>query len=825
MRRVTKTVEQYTHSGSKRTNNPQAGLVTSETDPDQPRNRYTHDPRLDPQLVWTGKHENTEFYVDTVSLHVHEKIDPHSILEKVMKTEIQQTMHDFFNLPENNLPLRNAIEFYRHDQNWSNRLIAGDSVLVMNSLLKKEGMEGKIQMIYIDPPYGIKYGSNFQPFINKKSVTDGKDKDLTYEPEMIKAFRDTWQLEIHSYLSYIKDRLILAKQLLNESGSCFVQISEENVHYVRMVLDEVFGRENFVSQIIFRKKKMPLESKHLEYVCDYILYYAKNKQKIKYNKLFRPKNVEGDSKWCFVELKNGTRRRLTVKEHNNHKLLPKDSHVYYRKVLRGVGYNENAVYPIKINGKKIFPQAGKSWSTSEENVKKLLEKRRLELSEDGETVNYIVKFNDYPVSPLTSLWAETSTPQTKIYVVQTSEEPIKRCILMATDTGDIVLDLTCGSGTTAYVSEKLGRKWITCDTSRIAIALTRQRIMTSVFDYFKLQNSEKGISSGFDYNIVPYITMGSIVSNKKYPFEVLYDKPKIDKDKIRIAGPFTVEAVPASTVKSIDTLSKQNVPNKAYNSYQQQWREELFKTGIRGKNKQKIEFSRVESHPATQYLHADAEIKDKNPKRAVISFGPEHAPLEQRQVENAIKEAQTLIPRPQIVIFAAMQFDPEAAKDIDELKWPGVTILKVEMNKDLLTKDLKGKCSINESFWLIGQPDVKLQKIRNEKYTVTVNGFDYYDTRDGEIKSGNASNISIWMLDEDYDGRSVYPKQIFFPMEGKNGGWEKLATTLNSHINYELIKKYQGIESLPFETGPNKQAAVKIIDDRGIESLKIIPLE
>ena len=242
-------VAQYVHPDNKRKNNPPVGMVDPNNDPDQPSKRYSYDPRLDPQLQWSGKTENSEFDVDTVSLHVHERIDPLTIIEKAMKEhkQVQQSLFHYFEMPENNPPLRDAIEFYKHDQNWSNRLIAGDSLLVMNSLLEKEGLEGKVQMIYIDPPYGIKYGSNFQPFTNQREVKDGKDDDLTREPEMIKAFRDTWELGIHSYLSYLYQRMELGKRLLNESGSVFVQISDTNIHRVRVLMDEIFGADNFIA--------------------------------------------------------------------------------------------------------------------------------------------------------------------------------------------------------------------------------------------------------------------------------------------------------------------------------------------------------------------------------------------------------------------------------------------------------------------------------------------------------------------------------------------------------------------------------------------------
>ena len=820
-----KDLEQYTHDGSKRSNNPPVGLVTSTTDPDQPKQRYSYDPRLDPQLVWSGKQENTEFEVDTVSLHVHERIDPHTILEKAMKSKehSQSTLHSFFDTAENNPPLRDAIEFYKHDQNWSNRLIAGDSLIVMNSLLEKEEMEGKVQMIYIDPPYGIKYGSNFQPFVNKRDVQDGKDADLTQEPEMIKAFRDTWELGIHSYLQYLRDRLILAKHLLTESGSCIIQISLENVSRIRIIMDEIFGADNFVNMITVQKTTSSTK-KTLDAVADYLLWYAKDIKKIKYHDLFIQKAIpRNDSVYKFVELE-GSRRSMTKEERINPLVIPKNAKIFGYDNLTSKSGDSSIKFEF---GGEIFTPGNRSWTTSLEGLQTLAVKNRI--AKRGTGLMYVRYFDDFPYRNFDNIWTDAvSSFLKKVYVVQTNSKIVERVLLMTTDPEDLVLDPTCGSGTTSYISEKWGRRWITCDTSRIALALTKQRLMTASFDYFELLQPNEGVSSGFEYETVPHITLGSLANNEEPPVETLYDKPKINKKKTRVSGPFTVEAVPAPTVKSIDELSKEVKESKNSQelglSLQQQWRDELLKAGIRGKSGQKIEFSRVETHPATRWLHADAETKEENPRCVMISFGPEHAPLEQRQVELAIEEARDQAQKPAMIIFAAMQFDPEAAKDIDELNWPGITILKAEMNKDLLTKDLKKKRSTNESFWLMGQPDVELEKNEDGKYTVSVNGFDYYNIVNDEIDSGGSSKIAMWMLDTDYDGRSIYPQQVFFPMKG-NGGWEKLAKTLRSQIDEELIAKYVGTKSIPFESGPNRRAAVKIVDDRGIESLKILELE
>ena len=818
-------VKQYTHQSQKRANNPPVGLVTAETDHLNGKKSYEYDPHLDPQLQWAGKKEGTSFDVDVVSLHVHERIDPLTIIENAKKKEESAQLQLSHYFEQDVRPIREAIEFYKHKQNWSNRLIAGDSLIIMNSLLEKEGMSGKVQMIYIDPPYGIRYGSNFQPFVNKRDVKD-KDEDLTQEPETIKAFRDTWELGIHSYLTYLRDRLKLAKECLHGSGSCFVQISDENVHHVREIMDEVFGSENFVCLITYRTKSRPLGAKLLESVCDKIIWYAKDKSIIKYRPLFEEKNVQGDKIWKWVKLSNGKFRQMTNDEINNHNLLPTGSRVFRTADLRPAGFNQNCVYEFEFQGKKFLPPRKSSWITTKERLQKIADKGYLFAS--GNVLERIIYLDDFPVSNMNNLWSETVGAGDKSYVVQTSTKVIERCLLMTTDPGDLVLDPTCGSGTTAFVAEQWGRRWITCDTSRVSITLAKQRLMTAIYDYYELAHPSEGVSSGFKYKTVPHITLGSIANNEPAQEETLYDQPTIDKKRKRVTGPFTLEAVPSQRVTSFEDVAKTiqepdiTIARSGETIKQNDWIDEMLATGIRGKAGQKIEFTRIETIGGTRYIQAEAETKDG--QKAVISFGPQYAPLEQRQVELAVGEAQTLVPKPKIIIFASFQFDPEAAKDIDELKWPGVNILKVQMNTDLLTNDLKKKRSSSESFWLMGQPDIEIKK-QEEKYIVQVNGFDYYDTKTGQIISGDTSKIAMWELDTDYDGRSLYPKQVFFPMAGKEEGWDKLAKNVKAVIDEELIEQYKGNVSIPFKLGNNKRVAVKIIDDRGIESLKIVEVK
>lgn len=952
----------------KRKNNPEVGMVTPFTDGDDGKTRWSFDPHLDPALQfdsqrghieaiiddalasgdtermrsaleelkhlqapylnWAGKAERTSFEVDTVSLHVHERVDPASILSaarKAMKGEGKSTgaakaiQPGLFDAPFENLPLRDAIDFYHHERGWANRLIAGDSLLVMNSLLQKESMGGKVQMIYIDPPYGIKYGSNFQPFVGKRDVKDRNDSDLTQEPEMIKAFRDTWELGIHSYLTYLRDRLLLTHELLHESGSVFVQISDENLHRVKAILDEIFGAENFVSCINFQTMT-PLESGHLETVFDYIVWYSKDIKKLKYRNLYREKQLDGNAEFKFINLSPGYRE--ATKEEQADLFSPDVvKKVFKRSVLESSGFTPSCMFSHDFQGKPFSPRGGKSWRTNANGMRRLARADRLFIL--GSKLYFKLPFNDFSKMSYLNTWADTVAGygETKTFVVQTHPKVIERCMIMTTDPGDLVLDPTCGSGTTAFVAEKWGRRWITCDTSRVAVTLAKQRLMTSSFDYFDLKYPHEGLKGGFIYKTVPHVTLKSIANNPdidsiyermhpaieqllghlntelakhtlepfvvteggrkgakldfakgdslqewEVPFdtpsdwpeavtkihdklqharrhlqelmdqsiaahadqEVLYDQPSIAKNRLRITGPFTVEAVPFPSVKALDEASgpdeaDTSIARTGESGRQHQWRDELLKAGIRGKAGQMLKFADLEALPSDndiRNLHAVGHLDSG--ERVVVSFGPEHAALEQRQVANALNEAGSLFPLPKMIVFCAFTFDPEAAKDIDGLK--GITALKAQMNTDLLTEDLKKAKSSNQSFWLMGQPEVEVRTLKDGRYEVEVHGFDYFDTVKGELVSGGKSKIAMWSLDTDYDERSVFPRQVFFPMAGKGEGWEKLKKNIRAELDESKLDKFHGTVSLPFEAGDNRKIAVKIVDDRGIESLKVMSL-
>ena len=827
-------VEAYEHKAHERANNPKAGYARYDRVHEE-TTKYAYDPHIDPTLQWAGKQEGMNFEVQTSSIHIHEIINPNHILDKILRVsrtdpqsaDVYQTALFETKLEEMQRKQR-ELSFYDHGVNWANRLIAGDSLIIMNSLLKKEGMAGSVQMAYFDPPYGIKYGSNFQPFVNDTSLkSTDKDADLSQEPETITAFRDTWELGIHSYLSYIRDRLLLTRELLHESGSVFIQISEENLHHVREICDEVFGANNLVTQITVKKGSTIFAKRLLNSAVYYIVWYAKNIDKIKYHNLFVPKDYQGfaDTVGSHLWSENPVTGETIQPTPNERKdivkfLLKHPGFELYRlSSLNAQGLEKTEGY--EFHGKTFNPPQGSQWKTSyPDGLDRLAKANRLQI--EGEYLSGKIYYKDYPIMTLTNLWDKVGSPNNKVYVVQTTRELPKRCMLMTTDPGDLVLDITCGSGTTAFEAEEWGRRWITCDTSRVAIDIAKQRLMTATFNYFKLAYPEHGVNSGFVYKTAPHITLGSITNNEVSQAEILYDQPQIETRKVRVTGPFTVESLPATKVQSPD-VGDAGV-NNDMTAKQDEYRDEIQATGIIGKNGEKLEFSRVEAAQGTEYIQAVAETKEDTPRRAVIHFGSETKVLDAGRVEDIFDEVQQMRPTPEVIIVAAYQFEPEANKLIEETKWPDLQILAVQMNTDLMTGDLKKKRASNQSFFFIGQPDVELihDKRTKDVYKVQVNGFDYYDPKTGKVKAGGVNNIAMWMLDEGYDGSCIKPEQVFFPLGGKKGGWHKLAKTLHAELDQDAIKQYAGNISLPFKLKPGKKIAVKIIDDRGIESMKVL---
>ncbi len=499
----------------------------------------------DPWLEWTGKRERKAFEVDPVALHIHERISAQAILKVIARQDIQR---DLFADPQ--MEYTKAVQFYRHDVDWSNRMILGDSLSVMASLARREDLAGKVQMIYMDPPYGIKFASNFQPEIGKRDVKD-KESDLTREPEMVKAYRDTWTLGVHSYLAYLRDRLILCRELLADSGSIFVQISDENLHRVRSLMDEVFSSNNFCALVTFFKTTSQT-SNLLPPSTDYLLWYAKDIHQVKYKQLFTEKNIDSDKAGVYnwLETEDGNRRRMSKFEKQQNATQFKGK-IFRLDTMTSQSGGTTTNFPVELYGKLLTSGKG-FWKTNSEGMQRLINTDRVVPS--GITLAYIRFIDDFPAYPFSNLWSDTGTgsfTDDKVYVVQTGTKVIERCLLMTSDPGDLVLDPTCGSGTTAYVAKQWGRRWITIDTSRVALALARQRLLTATFPFYRVREDSPATPSsegdkgrlaengktgpitnpqrGFLFKTVPHITLKSIAQNAALDGIFVRHQPILDE--------------------------------------------------------------------------------------------------------------------------------------------------------------------------------------------------------------------------------------------------------------------------------------------------------
>jgi len=501
---------------------------------------YPRGPCLGPRRGWEGEDEQDreDLAVPAVPIYIQEKILPKAIIEEVRaqarkdKPEPQASLFADFN----GIDFEELVDFYRHEQNWTNRLILGDSLLVMTSLAEKEGLKGQVQMIYLDPPYGIKFGSNWQVSTRKREVKDGKLEDLTRQPEQVRAYRDTWKLGIHSYLAYLRDRLVVARELLTETGSIFVQIGDENVHLVRCLMDEVFGDNNFCALITMWKTSGATASR-LPTVSDYLLWYAKNIDQVKYRQLYFQKGIgeEGSAEYKSIELPDGLRRPLSKKELSRPELIQDMSRLFRPSPMTSQSASVSTTVPFHYEGNDFLPGSG-GWKTNQYGFLKLIKAGRI-IRRD-KSLSYIRYLDDFPVIPITNLWLDTRwgfDASERIYVVQTNIKAVQRCLLMTTDPGDLVLDPTCGSGTTGYVAEHWGRRWITLDTSRVALALARTRLMAAKYPYYLLADTPEGfkreaeltgklppayqtsgdLKKGFVYKRVSHVTLKAIANNEE----------------------------------------------------------------------------------------------------------------------------------------------------------------------------------------------------------------------------------------------------------------------------------------------------------------------
>jgi adenine-specific DNA-methyltransferase len=856
-------VEAIRHTHETRTNIPTEelrGFVAQDEDTPQTM-LYPRDPSLDPQLVWKGKDEQdrADLQVPVVPIYIQEKIHPQAIIDDLPRIQAnpalaQMDMFADFNGIGDDFDRK--VEFYQHQQHWTNRLILGDSLLTMTSLAEKEGLKGKVQMIYLDPPYGIKFGSNWQVSTRKRDVKDGAITDATRQPEQVRAFRDTWQLGIHSFLAYLRDRLIIARELLTDSGSVFVQIGDENIHLVRTLLDEVFGFENFVSQITF-KKTSGTSGTLLGGVADYILWFAKDKESIKYRAVYSEKDPEGlgASQYKWVEESGCLPRPLLKGEDFGN--LPKAARLLRHSPL--TSQRPPGDFPVSFKGREYRPKTG-YWKTNLAGLNRLINAERVMVF--GQTLEYLRYLDDFPVSPLSNIWNDTVTSgfaDPKTYVVQTNPKVVERCMLMSTDPGDLVLDPTCGSGTTAYVAEQWGRRWITIDTSRVALALARTRLMAAKFPYFTLADTPEGIAKeteltgktpppyptegdirkGFVYKRVPHITLKSIANNpdikegmtrqeidaaiaRHAEFETLFDQPYEDSKRIRVTGPFTVESLSPHRVLSTgdDDQDGQVTPQEEarQGDFATNILDNLRKAGVQnGFKGQRLQFDRLEVFPG-KFINATGEFTDADGKtqRVAVALGPEYGTVGPDQVKSAAKEAVQGIGF-DVLIVAGFAFDahvPDEAK-----RYGSLTVLPVKMNPDLaLGEDLLKKTGAGNLFMVFGEPDVEIDH-QGSEIVVKINGVDVYDPTTGDVRSNDTKDIACWFIDTDYNEESFFVRHAYFT--GAQEPYDRLKRALRAEIDEDAWASLYRTESRPFAVPSSGKIAVKVINHYGDEVMKV----
>ena len=786
-------------------------------------------------LNWSGKAERGSVTVPTLPLFVHERLSTQAVLETLKRRhpERGQTL-DLFGEGDKSIgeKIRGA---YEHLNGWQNRLILGDSLQVMHSLLDYEGLGGQVQMIYMDPPYGVKFGGNFQPFVRRRDVKDGDDDALSREPEMVRAYRDTWELGIHSWLTYMRDRLLLAREMLTDSGSCFVQISDENVHLARSVMDEVFGAENQIATICY-KKPGQRSSLTLPVLTDFVLWYAKDKTRIKYCQLYVPKSLAGDggSHYNQVELADGTIRTLSEQERFNPNLLPDDSKVFQTTSLTSAG-SQSGEGCFEFQGRKYYPPAHKHWSCSLEGLKRIAKADRILPTRT--TMRFKRYFSDLPLMELDNRWNDVGLFGESSYVVQTSTKVIQRCLLMTTDPGDLVLDPTCGSGTTAAVAEQWGRRWITTDVSRVPLALARQRLLTATYPYYQLKDAQRGPAGGFVYarkqnrkgeevgGIVPHVTLKSIANDEPPAEEVLVDKPETEPNVTRITGPFCVEAVLPTPLSPDADPVEIGEPDPIADDDEDRHFERMIEVlrlspVLKLPGNQTFTLAKVRPPGKSLGLHAEAENPDTGEAVAVL-FGPANGAVSERAVIEAGKEAHAK--NYTMLLVIAFAIEPAARETVQHGEATfGLPALYAQASTDLVMSDLLKNTRSSQIFAVVGLPDVALEKLDEQAadggdlWQVTLRGLDVFDPASMDHTALQGDDVPCWMLDTDYDGQCFRAGQVFFP---RTLAWDKIRRAVRADFDDAVWERLRGAVSAPFAAG--EQIAVKVLDDRGNELLVV----
>jgi adenine-specific DNA-methyltransferase len=788
-----------------------------------------------PFLDWAGKAERLSFDVPTLPLFVHERLSTKAILE-TLKGHARDKQMELQLFADPQLSLSQQLEAYEHKGGWVNRLILGDSLVVMNSLLEYEGLGGQVQMVYIDPPYGVKFGSNFQPFVRKRDVKDSDDESMTREPEMVKAYRDTWELGLHSYLTYLRDRLLLARELLADSGSLFVQIGDENFHHVRELLDEAFGAENSVVTIVLKKKGATTTT---DPVNDFILWYARNRDSLRVSSLFEQRRrPEDDPKFNTLLSSDGQLERVTTLGEERIEELLAAGYEYARVNYPIVSqhFSETRSVPFEWNGKTYPVGENMQWRFDPATqMRRLADAGRL-FDGGGKSLGGILRWSDWPYVTLTNVWNDLHGDQEPIYAVQTNRRAVARCLLMATSPGDIVLDPTCGSGTTAYVAEQWGRRWITIDTSRVPLALTRQRLLTATFPYYELQDAERGPGGGFVYKrkqnakgeevggIVPHVTLKSIANDEPPAEEVLVDRPEVESKITRVTGPFVVEATIPTPIEGEDdeTAGDGSGPDMS-DPYIERMLEALRRNPVLqlGGNRT-ISLRNVRPPAKALMLSAEAALEPDDAPVAIL-FGPENGAINERAVYDAVREAHLRSYEQLLVIGFAIE--PGAREFVEKAEMQvGIPATYVQATPDLVMGDLLKTMRSSQIFSVAGLPDVAVRKLPAEepggegRYEVELLGLDVFDPVEMDVEHRAGNDVPAWLLDTAYNGMVFHVSQAFFP---RTAAWDSLKRSLAGELEDAVWDHLAGTTSAPFTKGESGEIAVKVIDDRGNELLVV----
>jgi len=826
---------------------------------------YPRDPDADPQLVWKGKDEQDAgpLTVPAVPLYIQEKIDPRALVEDLRRSGTAGKPKEQLLLFENfdGLEGYEQVEFYEHAANWSNRMVLGDALLVMNSMAEKENLRGQVQMIYVDPPYGIKFRSNWQVSTRARDVKDGTD--ASRQPEQVKAFRDTWKEGIHSYLTYLRDRLAIARELLTGSGSIFVQIGDDNVHLIRALLDEVFGPENFLSQIAVTKSGGGLEStSRIPARLDYLVWYARDAKQARYRPLYEMERNREAGGFTNVLLPSGDTRSLTRDELAGRAHLP-EGRIFRTESLTKPGPGSR--YSVEWEG-KTYTSGTRWWGNPKETVEFLLRIGRV--IPTGNTIRYVRFEDDIPFNRLSNLWDGIGGASNPVYVVQTNTKIIERCMMMTTDPGDLVLDPTCGSGTTAFVAEHWGRRWITIDTSRVALALARSRLMSARYPYFLLTDSEAGaarereltgtvgttrtysndVRHGFVCKRVPHVSLADIARNDRITpgmnrqeidraiaqaaeQETLFDQPYEDTAKIRVSGRFTVESL--SPHRNLDEPSGTSVSDG--DSFVSTIVENLQTSGVQNTFRgERLTFDSLEPYASDGLLHAHGTITDADGevRTVAIMIGPEHGTVSPDMVKDAAREALKGAGFDILVVcgFAFEAYASETAKEFapsgngfvaaeDERKLGRLRVLLTHMNPDLaMSNELLKKTGTGNLFTVFGEPDVTITSSGGE-IVIEVHGVDVYDPTTGVVRPSSTDDIACWFIDTDYDGEQFFVRHAYFT--GADKPYEKLQRSLNTDIDETAWSSLYSTKSRPFPPPTTGRIAVKVINHYGDEVLQV----